>query len=63
MPTAKAWREYPRRYRYEAAVCAGCGKWHFPARLVCDECRGQDERKRQAETANERRLRKHGASP
>lgn len=42
MPTARAWREYPRRYRYEAAVCTKCGKWHFPARLVCDECRGQE---------------------
>ena len=38
MPTARAWREYPRRYRYEAAVCAKCGKWFFPPRLVCDAC-------------------------
>ena len=38
MPTARAWREYPRRYRYEAAVCDKCGKWFFPARLVCDKC-------------------------
>jgi uncharacterized OB-fold protein len=42
MPTARAWREYPKRYRYEAAVCKKCGKWHFPARLVCDECHGQE---------------------
>lgn len=42
MPTARAWREYPRRYRYEAAVCKGCGKWHFPARLICDDCKGQE---------------------
>ena len=42
MPTARAWREYPRRYRYEAAVCAQCGKWHFPARLVCDACGGRE---------------------
>lgn len=42
MPTARAWREYPRRYRYEAAVCAKCGKWHFPPRLVCDECGGEE---------------------
>jgi uncharacterized OB-fold protein len=42
MPTARAWREYPRRYRYEAAVCKECGKWHFPARLVCDGCRGEE---------------------
>ena len=38
MPTARAWREYPRRYRYEAAVCTGCSKWHFPPRLICDKC-------------------------
>jgi uncharacterized protein len=38
MPSARSWREYPRRYRYEAAVCKKCGKWFFPARLVCDQC-------------------------
>jgi uncharacterized protein len=38
MPSARSWREYPRRYRYEASVCTKCGKWHFPARLVCDAC-------------------------
>ena len=38
MPTARAWREYPQRYRYEAAVCTKCSKWHFPPRLVCDKC-------------------------
>ena len=38
MPTARTWREYPRRYRYEAGVCKKCGKWFFPPRLVCDAC-------------------------
>ena len=38
MPTARAWREYPQRYRYEAGVCKKCGKWFFPPRLVCDAC-------------------------
>ena len=38
MPTARGWREYPRRYRYEAGVCRKCGKWFFPPRLVCDAC-------------------------
>jgi hypothetical protein len=38
MPSARSWREYPRRYRYEAAVCSKCGKWFFPARLICDAC-------------------------
>ena len=38
MSTARAWREYPRRYRYEAAVCKKCGKVFFPPRLTCDAC-------------------------
>jgi uncharacterized OB-fold protein len=38
MPSARSWREYPRRYRYEASVCKKCGRWHFPARLVCETC-------------------------
>ncbi|OGQ79706.1 MAG: transcriptional regulator [Deltaproteobacteria bacterium RIFOXYA12_FULL_58_15] len=42
MPTARGWREYPQRYRYEAAVCKKCNKWHFPPRLICDECKGQE---------------------
>lgn len=42
MPSARAWREYPRRYRYEAAVCDKCGKWFFPARLICNECGGRE---------------------
>jgi uncharacterized OB-fold protein len=42
MPTARAWREYPQRYRYEAGVCGKCGKWHFPLRLVCDKCGGRE---------------------
>ena len=42
MPTARAWREYPQRYRYEAAVCKKCGKWHFPPRPVCDACKGEE---------------------
>jgi len=42
MPSARAWREYPRRYRYEAAVCKKCGKWFFPARLICDACKSTE---------------------
>ena len=42
MPTARAWREYPQRYRYEAAVCKKCGKWFFPPRPVCDACKGEE---------------------
>jgi uncharacterized OB-fold protein len=42
MPTARAWREYPQRYRYEAAVCKKCGKWFFPPRLVCDVCKHRE---------------------
>ena len=42
MPTARGWREYPQRYRYEAAICKKCGKWHFPPRPVCDACKGEE---------------------
>jgi uncharacterized protein len=42
MPTARSWREYPKRYRYEAGVCKKCGKWFFPSRLVCDACGGTE---------------------
>ena len=38
MTTARAHREYPQRYRYEAGVCKKCGKWFFPPRLICDKC-------------------------
>lgn len=37
---AKNWREFPQRYRLEAAKCTECGKVFFPPRLVCDGCRG-----------------------
>ena len=42
MSTARAWREYPQRYRYEAGVCKKCEKWFFPPRLVCDGCGGRE---------------------
>ena len=42
MPLARAWREYPQRYRYEAGVCKKCSKWHFPPRLICDACQGRE---------------------
>jgi hypothetical protein len=37
---ARVAREFPSRYRLEAAKCAGCGHIAFPARLVCPVCRG-----------------------
>jgi len=37
---ARVAREFPSRYRLEAAKCAGCGHVAFPARLVCPACRG-----------------------
>ncbi len=37
---ARVAREFPARYRLEAARCSGCGRVVFPARLVCPECRG-----------------------
>jgi len=36
---AIAWREYPQRYRLEAARCTGCGKVLYPPRVVCPACR------------------------
>lgn len=38
MPPSRAWRDYPQRYRLEAARCTGCNKVFFPPRLVCDSC-------------------------
>lgn len=35
---ARAWREFPQRYRLEAARCTGCGKVLYPPRDVCPEC-------------------------
>jgi len=35
---AIAWREYPQRYRLEAARCTKCGKILYPPRLVCPQC-------------------------
>jgi len=35
---ARAWREFPQRYRLEAEKCASCGAIHYPPRLVCAEC-------------------------
>ncbi len=35
-------REIPQRYRLEAAQCGGCGKIHFPPRLICPSCRSRD---------------------
>ena len=39
---ARAWREYPQRYRLEAAKCSKCSKILYPPRLVCPECGGRD---------------------
>ncbi len=38
MPPSRAWRDYPQRYRLEAARCKQCGKVFYPPRLVCDKC-------------------------
>jgi uncharacterized OB-fold protein len=35
---ARAWREFPQRYRLEAAKCTECGKILYPPRLVCPAC-------------------------
>lgn len=39
---ARAWREFPQRYRLEAARCTECGKVLYPPRLVCPQCGGRD---------------------
>ena len=38
---ARVAREFPARYRLEAARCASCGVVSFPPRLVCPSCRGR----------------------
>jgi len=51
MVTARVWRERRQRYLNEVARCKGCGKMHYPPRLVCDGCRGRDfEIRRMSET-------------
>ena len=39
---ARAWREYPQRYRLEASSCDDCEKILYPPRLVCPACGGRD---------------------
>jgi uncharacterized OB-fold protein len=38
---ARAWREYPQKYRLEAAKCTTCGKICYPPRVVCPQCHGR----------------------
>ncbi len=42
MKSAQYTREIPQRYRLEAKKCVGCGKVHFPPRLICDACQGRE---------------------
>ncbi len=42
MSEPRYWREIPQRYRLEAVRCKGCGKIHFPPRLVCASCGARD---------------------
>jgi len=39
---ARAWREFPPRYRLEAERCTGCGNILYPARAICTKCKGTD---------------------
>jgi len=34
----RSWREFPQRYRLEAAKCTVCGKVHYPPRAACSQC-------------------------
>ena len=36
----RSWREFPQRYRLEAAKCETCGKIHYPPRVACSKCGG-----------------------
>lgn len=42
MSAPRTWRENPQRYRREANRCRGCGRVHYPPRLVCAGCGGRD---------------------
>ena len=35
---ARSWREFPQRYRLEAAKCTVCDKVLYPPRVVCPKC-------------------------
>ncbi len=37
---ARMWREFPQRYRLEAAQCDGCQKVLYPPRTNCPKCGG-----------------------
>ena len=37
---ARSWREFPQRYRLEAAKCTSCNKVLYPPRVVCPDCKG-----------------------
>ncbi len=39
---ARAWREFPQRYRLEATRCEGCSKILYPPRMICPSCGGRD---------------------
>lgn len=38
----RSWREFPQRYRLEAAKCTSCGKILYPPRVVCPECKAAE---------------------
>ncbi len=42
MKSPRYTREIPQRFRLEAEKCEGCGKIHFPPRLICQECQSRN---------------------
>lgn len=36
----RSWREFPQRYRLEAAKCNTCDKILYPPRVACPKCGG-----------------------
>ena len=39
---ARAWREFPQRYRLEASQCSVCSKVLYPPRVACPACGGRE---------------------
>lgn len=38
---ARAWREFPQKYRLEAGRCEACGAVSYPVPNVCPKCNGR----------------------
>jgi uncharacterized OB-fold protein len=43
MEVARYWRTNIQRYKLTGTMCARCGRKHFSARPVCDECQDANQ--------------------